>query len=138
TNLHIGSANLQLVSLRAHEINRLYAVLSLRYRPLVGQILVSQHLHEVVETIGLDAERPVRRNGHVVLARMHGAAFFSALEKDLAHADKDVRLAAHLAINVVIPRVTVWFAAKHFPDEPLEPRDVLGRHREMLDAGESA
>src|SRR5262249_39461769 len=137
TNLHIGSANLQLVSLRAHEINRLYAVLSLRYRPLVGQILVSQHLHEVVETIGLDAERPVRRNGHVVLARIHGAAFFSALAKALSHAYKHVRLAPALATNVVITRVTVWFAANPFPDDPLELRDVLGRNGEMLEAGES-
>ncbi len=69
---------------------------------------------------------------------MHGAAFLGALKKDLANANEDVRLAAHLAIDVVITRVTVWFAAKNFPDEPLELRDVLGRHREMLDAGQSA
>jgi hypothetical protein len=69
---------------------------------------------------------------------MHGAAFLGALKKDLANANEDVRLAAHLAIDVVITRVTVWFAAKNFPHEALELRDVLGRHREVLDAGQFA
>src|SRR5438552_136100 len=69
---------------------------------------------------------------------MHGATFLGALEQDLAHAHEDVRLAPHLAIDVVITRVTVWYAAKHFPDKTLELRDVLGRHREMLDAGQFA
>ena len=76
----------------------------------------------------------MRRHRHVILGGMHRSALFGALEQDLADTHEYVRLAPHLAVDLVIAPVIVRNSPEYLAHKALEHGHVLSWHREVLDA----